>query len=103
MLGVKIVAAVDANDDGHAEIFVEIGSSASSQTWTIFTLVGGHLRQVTTDGQPVRIPWAELSPSRQRSSVQESAPAQVGMSSGEMSQVAASREPAKASRVPRQS
>lgn len=51
----RIVASVDANDDGHAELFVEIGSGASTQTWTIFTLMGGRVRQVTVGGQPIQL------------------------------------------------
>lgn len=50
-----IAGSVDADRDGHAEIFVKVGSGASTQFWTIFKLVGRQLRQVTSLGQPVRL------------------------------------------------
>jgi hypothetical protein len=50
-----ITGSVDADRDGHAEIFVKVDSGASTQFWTIFKLAGRHLRQVTTQGQPVRL------------------------------------------------
>ena len=50
-----IAGSVDADRDGHAEIFVKVSSGASTQFWTIFKLVGRHIRQVTSQGQPVRL------------------------------------------------
>jgi len=50
-----IVGSVDADRTGHAEIFVKVSSGASTQFWTIFTLVGRQIRQVTIKGQPVRL------------------------------------------------
>ena len=50
-----IAGSVDADRDGHAEIFVKVDSGASTQFWTIFKLAGRHLRQVTTQGKPVRL------------------------------------------------
>jgi len=50
-----IAGSVDADRDGHAEIFVKVGSGASTQFWTIFKLVGRHIVQVTSHGQPVRL------------------------------------------------
>ena len=50
-----IAGSVDADRDGHAEIFVKVDSGASTQFWTIFKLVGGRIRQVTSQGQPVRL------------------------------------------------
>jgi hypothetical protein len=50
-----IAGSVDAERDGHADIFVKVSSGASTQFWTIFTLVGRHIRQVTSQGQPVRL------------------------------------------------
>jgi hypothetical protein len=50
-----IAGSVDADQDGHAEIFVKVSSGASTQFWTIFKLVGGQIRQVTIQGQPVRL------------------------------------------------
>ena len=50
-----IAGSVDADRDGHAEIFVKVGSGASTQFWTIFKLVGRQIRQVTIQGQPVRL------------------------------------------------
>jgi hypothetical protein len=50
-----IAGSVDADRDGHAEIFVKVGSGASTQFWTIFKLVGRQIRQVTVQGQPVRL------------------------------------------------
>ncbi len=49
-----IAGSVDADGDGHADIFVKVSSGASTQFWTIFTLVGQQIRQVTAQGQPVR-------------------------------------------------
>jgi hypothetical protein len=50
-----IAGSVDADRDGHAEIFVKVSSGASTQFWTIFKLVGRQIRQVTLRGQPVRL------------------------------------------------
>jgi hypothetical protein len=50
-----IAGSVDADRDGHAEIFVKVDSGASTQFWTIFKLVGRQIRQVTMQGQPVRL------------------------------------------------
>jgi len=50
-----IAGSVDADRDGHAEIFVKVTSGASTQFWTIFKLVGRQIRQVTVKGQPVRL------------------------------------------------
>jgi hypothetical protein len=50
-----IAGSVDADRDGHAQIFVKVSSGASTQFWTIFTLVGRQIRQVTSQGQPVRL------------------------------------------------
>lgn len=50
-----IAGSVDADRDGHAEIFVKVSSGASTQFWTIVKLVGRQIRQVTTQGQPVRL------------------------------------------------
>jgi hypothetical protein len=50
-----IAGSADADRDGHAEIFVKASSGASTQFWTIFKLVGRQIRQVTVQGQPVRL------------------------------------------------
>jgi hypothetical protein len=50
-----IAGSADADRSGHAEIFVKVGSGASTQFWTIFKLVGRQIRQVTSQGQPVRL------------------------------------------------
>ena len=50
-----IAGSVDADRDGHAEIFVKADSGASTQFWTIFKLAGRQLRQVTIHGQAVRL------------------------------------------------
>lgn len=50
-----IAGSVDAGRDGHAEVFVKVDSGASTQFWTIFRLVGRRLRQVTSQGRPVRL------------------------------------------------
>jgi hypothetical protein len=50
-----IAGSADADRDGHADIFVKVDSGASTQFWTIFTLAGRHIRQVTVQGQPVRL------------------------------------------------
>jgi len=50
-----IAGSVDADGGGHADIFVKVSSGASTQFWTIFTLVGGRIQQVTSQGQPVRL------------------------------------------------
>jgi len=50
-----IAGSADASRDGHADIFVKVDSGASTQSWTIFTLVGRQIRQVTSHGQPVRL------------------------------------------------
>jgi len=53
--GPRVVGYVDADSDGRAEIFVRVDSGASTQFWTIFKLVNGRVRQVTTSGRPVRL------------------------------------------------
>jgi hypothetical protein len=50
-----IAGSADADRDGHAEIFVKVTAGASTQFWTIFKLVGRQIRQVTSEGQPVRL------------------------------------------------
>jgi len=50
-----IAGSADAGRDGHADIFVKVDSGASTQFWTIFKLVGRQIRQVTSQGQPVRL------------------------------------------------
>ena len=50
-----IAGSVDADRNGHAEIFVKVSSGASTQFWTIFKLVGQQIRQVTIKGKPVRL------------------------------------------------
>jgi hypothetical protein len=50
-----IAGSVDAGRDGHAEVFVKVDSGASTQFWTIFKLVGRRIRQVTSQGRPVRL------------------------------------------------
>jgi hypothetical protein len=50
-----LVGSVDADSDGRAEIFVLIGSGASTQTWTIFKLVNHRVTQVTISGEPARL------------------------------------------------
>jgi hypothetical protein len=50
-----IAGSTDAERNGHAQVFVKVTSGASTQFWTIFTLVGRQLRQVTLGGQPVRL------------------------------------------------
>ena len=50
-----IAGSADADRDGHADIFVKVGSGASTQFWTIFKLAGRQIRQVTSQGQPVRL------------------------------------------------
>ena len=50
-----IAGSVTADRDGHADIFVKVSSGASTQFWTIFKLVGRQIRQVTSQGQPVRL------------------------------------------------
>jgi hypothetical protein len=50
-----VAGSVDADRDGHAEIFVKVDSGASTQFWTIFKLVGRQIRQVTSQGRPVRL------------------------------------------------
>ena len=50
-----IAGSVDAGRDGHAEILVKTASGASTQLWTVFTLAGRQIQQVTSQGQPVRL------------------------------------------------
>lgn len=50
-----IAGSADADRNGHAEIFVKVSAGASTQFWTIFKLVGRQIRQVTSQGQPVRL------------------------------------------------
>ena len=50
-----IAGSADADRDGHAEIFVKVSSGASTQFWTIFKLAGRQIRQVTSQGRPVRL------------------------------------------------
>jgi hypothetical protein len=48
---VALLGAVDADQDGHAEIFVRTGSGASTQFATVFRYFSGHLAVVTLDGK----------------------------------------------------
>jgi len=50
-----IAGSADAGRNGHAEIFVKADSGASTQSWTIFMLAGRQIRQVTSQGRPVRL------------------------------------------------
>ena len=50
-----IAGSADADRDGHAEIFVKVSSGASTQFWTIFKLAGRQIRQVTSQGHPLRL------------------------------------------------
>jgi hypothetical protein len=50
-----IAGSADAEPGGHAQVFVKVTAGASTQFWTIFTLAGRQLRQVTVQGQPVRL------------------------------------------------
>jgi hypothetical protein len=50
-----IAGSADAAGDGHADIFVKTTAGASTQFWTIFTLAGRQLRQVTRQGKPMRL------------------------------------------------
>jgi hypothetical protein len=50
-----IAGSTDAERDGRAQVFVKTTAGASTQFWTIFTLVGRQVRQVTLGGQPVRL------------------------------------------------
>lgn len=50
---VTIAGSVDADHDGHAEVFVMDSSGASTESWTIFKLAGRHLVQVSAASQPV--------------------------------------------------
>ena len=56
LTGPRLVGSVDADSDGRAEIFVMVDSGASTQFWTIFKLVDGHVTQVTMSGRPVELP-----------------------------------------------
>ncbi len=51
----KLLGAVDADNDGHAEVFVRMIMGASAQIDTVLRYVEGHLRQVTTDGKPASL------------------------------------------------
>jgi hypothetical protein len=53
--GPVIIGTADAAHDGHAEIFVQVDSSCCSEFWSIFRLVNGHIRQMTSAGYPVSI------------------------------------------------
>ena len=59
-----IAGSVDADRDGHAEIFVKADSGASTQFWTIFKLAGRQLRQVTSQGSPCVSRSTERSPTK---------------------------------------
>ena len=50
-----IAGSADAGRDGHAEIFVKAGSGASTRSWAIFKLAGRQVRQVISQGRPVRL------------------------------------------------
>ena len=49
--GVEVLGAVDADEDGRAEVFVRAGSGASTDFAAVFRHVGGRLRLVTLDGR----------------------------------------------------
>jgi len=53
--GPVIIGAADAAHDGHAELFVQVGSGCCTEFWTIFRLVNGQVRQMIMAGHPVSI------------------------------------------------
>ena len=53
--GPVIVGEADAAHDGHAQLFVLVDAGCCTEFWTIFRLVDGRVRQMTTFGQPVRL------------------------------------------------
>ncbi len=46
----KLLGAVDADADGHAEVFARVVQGANAQSATVLRYVAGHLVQVTTGG-----------------------------------------------------
>jgi hypothetical protein len=46
----RLLGAVDADHDGHAEVFVRSAAGASTDITSVFRYVDGHLRLVTLDG-----------------------------------------------------
>ena len=60
-----IAGSVDADGDGHADIFVKVSSGASTQFWTIFTLVGQQIgRSPSGAARTFRGQWNAHPPRR---------------------------------------
>ncbi|ONH38360.1 hypothetical protein BL254_00320 [Protofrankia sp. BMG5.30] len=52
-----VLGSVDADRDGHAEVFVRVDRGAGLQAATVFRYVGSRLRLVTLDGQQASLPY----------------------------------------------
>jgi hypothetical protein len=56
-VGPAVLGAVDADWDGHAEVFVRSASGASTEFASLFRYTGGRLRLVTTDGGQAQLAY----------------------------------------------
>ncbi len=52
-----VLGSVDADRDGHAEVFVRVDRGAGLQAATVFRYVDSRLRLVTLDGQQASLPY----------------------------------------------
>jgi len=54
-VGPAVLGVVDADWDGHAEVFVRVSSGAATEFASLFRYTGGRLRLVTAGGQQARL------------------------------------------------
>ncbi len=53
----RVLGSVDADRDGHAEVFVRFDQGAAMRLATVFRYVDARLRLVTLDGQQAALPY----------------------------------------------
>jgi hypothetical protein len=53
---VRVLGVVDADGDGHGEVFVRTDQGAAHSATTVFRYTGGHLRLMTLDGAQASLP-----------------------------------------------
>ncbi len=51
-LGPVVIGWTSASGTGSREIFVQVGQGCCAESWAIFRLVNGHLRQISLAGRP---------------------------------------------------
>lgn len=51
----RVAGVVDADSDGFGEVFLTVDQGASTAFWGVLRVVGGVVREVTSDGQPLHL------------------------------------------------